>query len=350
MKDEKRIEWIDYLKAFACFLVVLGHLIQSLQKANIDSYQNITEYINWFIYLFHMPLFMCMSGILYFRKSFDFKDIKEYIKFIKTKFINLAIPYFTFYLIYVFINMLFASSVNSQKGIQDILGIFNNPIPPYWFLYALLSIFIFIPILEKILSYNKKLILATLVGLKIIYIFVHTPIYFINQIMSYGLYFYVGAFISFEEKECNRNNIKNSIFYIVVYCILALMIYMYKNKLNYVCMELMRILFALSGIYICIYIFKMIKNSKILDTYKKYTFQIFILHTIFAAGIRIVLLKLHITNYLIHFIIGIGFSIYIPVIVSIISEKIIFTNFFFFPLKTIKILKNKKIIKLRKED
>ena len=65
MKEIKRIEWIDYLKAFACFLVVIGHLIQSLQKANIDNYIVITNFINWFIYLFHMPLFMCMSGFLY---------------------------------------------------------------------------------------------------------------------------------------------------------------------------------------------------------------------------------------------------------------------------------------------
>lgn len=28
--NKKRIEWVDTLKAFACFLVVLGHLLQSL--------------------------------------------------------------------------------------------------------------------------------------------------------------------------------------------------------------------------------------------------------------------------------------------------------------------------------
>ena len=63
--QKKRIEWVDYVKAFACFLVILGHLIQSLQKSGIDNHQNITDFINWFIYLFHMPLFMCMSGFLF---------------------------------------------------------------------------------------------------------------------------------------------------------------------------------------------------------------------------------------------------------------------------------------------
>lgn len=61
--ENKRIKWIDYLKGFACFLVVCGHLIQSFQKANIDMHLDITNFINWYIYLFHMPLFMCMSRI-----------------------------------------------------------------------------------------------------------------------------------------------------------------------------------------------------------------------------------------------------------------------------------------------
>ena len=344
MNNKKRIEWIDYLKAFACFLVVLGHLIQSLQKANIDKYQYITEYINWFIYLFHMPLFMCMSGVLYFRKNLKFNNIREYFKFVKDKFINLSIPYFTFYLLYVFINMLFANSVNSKKGIEDIMGIFNNPIPPYWFLYALLSIFIFIPILEKILKNNRKVILIVLAALKIINIFIHTPVYFVNQIMSYGFYFYIGAFILCDEKERSKENIIKNGISILLYVILSLIVYIRKNNLDMFFTELLRIGFSVWGIYICVNIFKMVKKSIVLNTYKKYTFQIFILHTIFAAGIRIVLLKFNITNYLIHFFMGIIFSIYIPVLVSIISEKILFTNFFFFPLKTVKELKNKKYI------
>lgn len=65
MNNKERILWIDYVKVFACILVVLGHLIQSLQKSNIDNFENITSFINWFIYLFHMPLFFVASGYLY---------------------------------------------------------------------------------------------------------------------------------------------------------------------------------------------------------------------------------------------------------------------------------------------
>lgn len=45
----ERKYWIDYLKAIAIYLVILGHLPDEL-------------HIKWGIYLFHMPLFFIISG------------------------------------------------------------------------------------------------------------------------------------------------------------------------------------------------------------------------------------------------------------------------------------------------
>ena len=53
----KRIDWIDFLKAFAIFLVVWGHIIQS-------NFPNLNT-INGFILAFHMPLFAILSGLFF---------------------------------------------------------------------------------------------------------------------------------------------------------------------------------------------------------------------------------------------------------------------------------------------
>lgn len=336
MEKIKRIEWVDYLKAFACFLVVLGHLLQSLQISNIDLHQDITTFIIWFIYLFHMPLFMCMSGYLYLKTKKEF-SWEEYKKFEFKKFINLAVPYFTFYLLFILLNMTFAKSVNTSRGIDDLLRIFNNPIAPYWFLYALLSIFIIVPLLEKILKNDKKKIMAILVILKIISIFVKTNIYFIDSIMSYSIYFYLGSII------LNDNDLKGmkTMILVFIYIILSIIFYKLKDNIPTYMIEIAKVFFAILGIYICINLFKNIKKVAFLDTFKEHTFQIYLLHTIFAAGIRILLIKIGIYNYAIHFIIGLIISIYVPVIISIISKKIKYTNFFFYPQKTIKELRGR---------
>lgn len=331
MKIEKRIDWVDNVKAFACFLVVLGHLLQSLQISKIDLHPSITTFIIWFIYLFHMPLFMCMSGYLYLKNKKNF-SWKEYKKFEFKKFVNLIVPYVTFYLLFVLINIIFSKSVNKARGIDDLLKMFNNPIAPYWFLYALLSIFLIVPLLEKILKNDKKKIIIIFVILKFVSTFIKTNIYFIDAIMSYSIYFYLSSIII---DISNLNNNKTMIL-IYIYIGTSIIFYKFQYNISIYSIEIIKTFFAILGIYICINFFKNTKRITVFNTFKKYTFQIYLLHTIFAAGIRISLIKVGIKNYTIHFLMGIIVSIYMPVIISIISNKIKYTNFFFYPIKTIK--------------
>jgi fucose 4-O-acetylase-like acetyltransferase len=61
-----RMEGIDCLKGFAAFLVVLGH---AFAPAFPGSFKSLPAFI--FIYSFHMPLFMFLSGWLAFGKMGD---------------------------------------------------------------------------------------------------------------------------------------------------------------------------------------------------------------------------------------------------------------------------------------
>lgn len=330
--DNDRIVWVDYLKIFACILVVVGHLLQSFQRCGIDYHQNLTSFVIWFIYLFHMPLFMCLSGILYV-KTARIKSIKDYKNFELKKLLNLLVPYFTFYLIYILINVIFSSNVNTSMGINDLIGIFNDPIAPYWFLYSLLSIFIVIPVIEFICRYNNKFVLLLLLAFKIVSFFFVTNIYFIDSILKWSFYFYVGI-------VCTNKENKKSIVYpgICFYIVAAILFYKYQFNISWI-NDIIYMVFAIVGIFILIGLFKTIKSMKILKKFTKYTMHIFLMHTIFAAGIRIVLLKFGIINYSIHLVLGLTTGLIVPIIVGMISDKIKFTNFFFYPINTIKELK-----------
>lgn len=82
-----RIEWIDVLKCVAMYLVVIGHASNS---ASVDSYR-------YYIYSFHMPLFLIVSGMTFYfqmkKRNFDF------IPLLKNKLKGLVLPYFTLNLI-----------------------------------------------------------------------------------------------------------------------------------------------------------------------------------------------------------------------------------------------------------
>jgi peptidoglycan/LPS O-acetylase OafA/YrhL len=82
--------------------------------------------------------------------------------------------------------------------------------------------------------------------------------------------------------------------------------------------------------------------ARFLDFVNKYSFQIYLLHTIFTAGIRIILQRVNITQWWIPILVGTVCGIAFPVLASLIANKIRFLNFFFFPTKTIKLLKKKR--------
>lgn len=335
--NNNRIVWIDYLKAFACFLVIFGHLIQSLTKAGIDPIPGITNFINHFIYYFHMPLFMGISGYLYIKTKKEF-TWKKYKEFEVKKIINLLVPYITFYLIFMLLNVMFASNVNSSKGIKELLGIFNNPIPPYWYLYALTSIFIIVPLLEKVFKNNTNMVLSFFFIIKAISIFWTPKIYILSSIMCWGLYFYFGSLfdkINFDKKAL-------SMLFLLGYTILSFVVFKYTDSINSYLYKFINIILAVLGIVIFVILFKKMKSNKVLDTFKNYTFEIFLTHTIFAACFRIILMKIGIVNYIVHLILGIIVSIYIPVIMSIVSKKLKYTEFFFYPIKTYKSIKSSK--------
>ena len=74
-----------------------------------------------------------------------------------------------------------------------------------------------------------------------------------------------------------------------------------------------------------------------MDFIAKYTMQIFLMHTLFAAPLRAVLLKIGITSAVIHVILGLAISFAGPIIATWIMKKTKWLEFFLYPNKFVKI-------------
>lgn len=62
MATKKRILWIDALKVFSILMVIWGHILPRLGQYTPLSVSERFLGVNGFIYSFHMPLFMVLSG------------------------------------------------------------------------------------------------------------------------------------------------------------------------------------------------------------------------------------------------------------------------------------------------
>lgn len=99
---KERESWIDSWKGILIFLVVLGHVIGGIRYYVGESAFAVLDHIYTFIYLFHMPAFFLLAGVL---SSLKFKSLKFKVQgsrsedsqirsFVLRKLRRLLIPYF----------------------------------------------------------------------------------------------------------------------------------------------------------------------------------------------------------------------------------------------------------------
>lgn len=79
------------------------------------------------------------------------------------------------------------------------------------------------------------------------------------------------------------------------------------------------------------------QQNKLFKFLSRYTMPIFLMHTLFAAPLRSVLLKVDISNSMIHVISGIMISFAGPIVATEIMKKTKILEFFLYPGKFIKI-------------
>lgn len=187
---EKHVLYIDILKAIACICVLVGHVIGGIVKANIYV-SNVLSHLCAYVYLFHVPCFFFASGYLYANKQIE--NGKEYVLFVAKKMLILGLPYLVCTVCYVAMSFFFSSEMNSNTyySFGALINIWREPIAQYWYLYALLIMFMVIPAIELILkNVNKKYLFMAFILLAL---FGRSNISCINYIIQYAYLFYMGV-------------------------------------------------------------------------------------------------------------------------------------------------------------
>lgn len=332
--------WVDNIKVIACVLVLLGHFFQSMVKSDLMAETNLYLWFNRTIYYFHVPLFFIASGYLY-QKYSNVDNLIKWKNNIVKKLIALGIPYFTFSLCAWLLKVIFSKSVNNEAtSLLDAL--FINPSAPYWYLYALFFLFVVTPTFKNVKTANKAFIIAIFVS--IISPYIDTHIYAVNTILTNEIWFMFGICFAMNDIRTYIVNTNKSIIYGVMLGIIFLIvsIIIYVRNLHGIGVNLlMGVLACLSIKTVIINCFKDNKQNLLFGFLAKYTMPIFVMHTMFAAAMRIILLKLNISSLPIHIVLGIAVSIAGPVIAAIVMERTVVLEFFLYPNKLIK-ARNKK--------
>lgn len=317
---------VDRLKGYACFLVLFGHVIMGIRLAGID----IPKFF-WgmekFIWSFHVALFLFLSGVVY-KMTGEWKGKQSKWKFILHKLYTLGIPYIAFSVIYILINSLVGES-NTGFEVSDILYIWKTPVAQYWFLYTLFFLFCIWTAFSGMIKNWQIMLIVVLIG----YLapLFGIPLGSLDVVFYSALAFGIGTFVDFKSLTKLRTWAKCLV---VILHIITGIIFILLKKIEAPFIKEIMILF---GIYSSIMFISILQNCKamarFLDFVNKYSFQIYLLHTIFTAGIRIILLRMNISKWWIHVIFGTACGLVFSVLAAVIAKKVKFLDFFFFPAK-----------------
>lgn len=180
----RRSQYFDNAKFMLIFLVVFGHVISPLKEKD-----NLLNTLYTFIFLFHMPAFIMISG--YFAKGYRKKGY--FIKSIK----KILIPYVIFQIIYSLFYFLSGESTSLHI----------NFFQPHWTLWFLMSLFcwnIFLYLFARLGWYG--FILAVALGVGIGYIDNIGSFLSLSRTFVFFPYFLFGFLL---QKEQFKNIIQN---------------------------------------------------------------------------------------------------------------------------------------------
>lgn len=318
-----REKWDDDVKVIVCILVVLGHFFQSMTKANILPESDLYKWFNTTIYYFHVPLFFICSGYLY-QKYSKVNDFTSWKKNVTKKALALGVPYVTFTTATWVLKTVFSGSVNDQVGsFGDTLLL--HPTAPYWYLYALFFIFLVTPTFA-----NRKMAaigLAVAVAAKGVILTGGTGMYAVSTVLTNEIWFVLGMSICVFNVQLREKKLQGILIGLVF---LGLSIAVYMADVQNLAVSFVLGLMACIAVILLVAAYEE-KTGKVMGFLAKYTMPIFLMHTLFAAPTRAVLLKLGVTNAVIHVVLGLGISFAGPIIVAWIMKKTKWLEFFLYP-------------------
>lgn len=291
---KKREMWLDYIRAFGCIAVAGTHFVESMYKAGMMHNEILFRIIERTIYFIPVPAFFFCSGYLY-QSGKPVNSKESYLANIKNKLINLGVPYVFFVLLTVLMKVLMENSVNTPVEEPLWKQLLIAPPGQMWFLLILFMCFLFIPTISQ---KNLPWIIGAGIALKLFHITgIPQNLEIIEiEFLGQAIWFIAGMVVCYLQ-------VKPDIKWVLIGLLsIPPMIWNYFREGYNLPIQTVISFF---GIALMAGVCMFLKGKhKILELLSQYMLQIYLLHTMCAAFVRILLFKLQITSGTVHIAIG----------------------------------------------
>ena len=330
IEKSQRLAWLDCCKGFAIICVVAGHIADGYINANMfPEHAKLLESIFNVIYLFHMPLFFCLSGMAFY---LAYCRNRNRIK-MTNQIANLLWLYVLFSVFLWGMKFIFSGSVNHEVSIEDLYMIPLKPIGEYWYLYALLFFYLLGWIVSKFQGALEHGMLGVACVLSCTTAFNgYHGIFPLNTILYYFVFFYIGMLLGKSETTgiSILEDKKVAVMVIAAAVISATLTIYFRVNMSKVpiCATICGAATALATI--CV--FKKLRTLKVLQKVGTSSLDIYLMHTFITAANRKLLLKVGITSFYINILINFMMALCLPLFFSFLLKKLNVYSYIFKPV------------------
>lgn len=361
IQKSNRISYIDSLRGFLLLLVIFGHAAYGYLESGYLTPEQYTPlfFLVRSTYGFHMHAFFALSGFLY-PASAHFSSTKELFRSIGKKCISLGIPYLLCSIVYWGIKYMMRSFLQSPISVRTLLEIPFRPIEFFWYLYALLLIYILADCIDfmlerlqirglKLRVKNAHILLMCFFLLFSFFLGDRDNLNIFVTALTYMGYFYLGNVVqnfvgtaSDGSLQTSAGHIlrihssekKSKMIQILICAILSLLtLTIFLRTLTSpakclfsVSMTLFLLLFWAS----C----PLLGENRPLRQLGAQSMPVYIMHVTVVAAIRILLIKCGIFNPWLHIALGFTGGLLVPwFLYQGVIKRITFLDFFFYPRK-----------------
>ncbi|MDO6386053.1 acyltransferase family protein [Uliginosibacterium sp. 31-12] len=316
MKDV-HLRWIDAAKGVGIVLVVYGHVARGLLNAGLDAGPWM-KMLDAVIYSFHMPLFFILSGYL-----LEGSVVRHGWNLVAKRAGSLLYPFVVWSLLQGGIEVLLSRHKNFPVSIEDVLLGLIFPRQQFWYLYALFFLTAAsIPLLVRRRSpYVLTLFFA---GAACAAVYLDLPV-FIPPLAYVAGYW---VFILFGVLLCRYGVLEVLRSYWVGLALMAtgaqflLLDYQSVALAGHSWLWLgMALLCACAVVAVCLKMPPGLQGP--LCLLGAASLEIFLMHVIFAAGIRIVLMNVFgIRSAVLHLVLGVLAGLVLPCLIKRLAANV----------------------------
>lgn len=316
MGERKKINWLLILQGWAMLWVVIGHAGPS---PTLDDYPTYALEIHRFAYSFHMQLFIAISGFLFYLTRLN-NESWTYWTMMKEKLVRFGIPFIMFTLAGMFVKTVFSGLVDRPTtfSISEFLHAFlypyDGPMRNFWFLAAILWFFALFPFWKFVVR-NRFTAIITLFGLGAISIY-HPSSNFlaICHACWHAFFFYIGILAAKFYKQQPEVFISKGL--AILSFFVGVLIYILGILYN------IPLITPIGGCLLSLSIALFIERAypKCFFSFRNYTYQIYLL-SIFAQFPMSAIRQHFELPFTPVYILSVFVGLYVPVLVSILLEK-----------------------------